>query len=76
MDLYWVNRSLVVARIGQQVISLGGEALRGGKPDFVIFSEYVTHWEDGTPLTPHEKRNLLAEVVSEATRQGWSFEIE
>jgi hypothetical protein len=53
-----------------------GEALVDRNPDFMIYSRYIGHWEDGTPLTGRAKESVLGEVVAEVARRGWVFGIE
>jgi hypothetical protein len=44
--------------------------------DYLIYAEYIDAWHNGTPLTDEEKAQLLDEVVEEAQRRGWTFQIE
>ncbi len=48
------------------------------QPDtgYVIYARYITAWDDGTTLSDEEQAELLDEVVDEAVRRGWKFEIE
>jgi hypothetical protein len=75
MDLVWENRGLVQAIIGDRKILVGGEALLEGNPDFLVYAQYLNSWEDGTPLTVEEKATFLDDLVEEARRRGWKFEI-
>jgi hypothetical protein len=61
--------------VGRKTLHVGGEALLEGDPDYTIYADYITHWEDGTPLSEDEKAAILDDVVAEAARRGWKFEI-
>jgi hypothetical protein len=76
VQLDWVNRGLVVATINGRKIHIGGEALLAGDPDYVVYAGVITSWADGSPLTEEEKADILDEVVEEARRRGWKFEVE
>lgn len=76
MQLDWVNRGLVVATINGRKIHIGGEALLAGDPDYVVYAGFITSWADGSPLTEEMKADILDEVVEEARRRGWKFEVE
>lgn len=65
-----------MADVGGRTLRVTGEALLDRNPDFMIYSRYIGHGEDGTPLTGREKDHVLGEVVAEAARRGWIFEIE
>lgn len=75
IDITWVNRGLVIAHIDSRALHVGGEWLLEHDPDFVIYARTVTAWHDGTPLSEEEQAELLDEIVDEAARHGWKFEI-
>jgi hypothetical protein len=75
VDIEWINRGLVVAKVGRRTAKVGGEALLAGDPDFVVYASSLTAWSDGTPMTAEEKVDLLDDLVDEAQRRGWKFEI-
>jgi hypothetical protein len=75
MELVWENRGLVRAKVGGREISVGGEAMEGN-PDFVIYAQYLKTWSDGTPLTEEERTEFLDDLLDEASRRGWKFEVE
>ncbi|QXJ24411.1 hypothetical protein AGRA3207_005730 [Actinomadura graeca] len=75
MQLQWPSRGLVLVDVDERRLKVVGEALLERCPDFLIFPEYITHWEDGAPLDPERKRELLAEIIEEAGKRGWIFEI-
>jgi hypothetical protein len=66
-----------IAYIDGRALVIGGEIL-GDVPDtvYVIYARYVTSWDDGTSLSDEERAELLDEVVDEAARRGWKFEID
>ena len=70
-----VDRGSVIAVIGDRRVVIGGEALLEGDPDFLVYAQYLKAWSDGTVLTEEEKVELLDELVEEARRRGWKFEI-
>jgi len=75
MEIEWVGRGTVIARIGDRFIRVGGEYLVNHDPDFLIYARTVTAWDDGTPLSESERAALLDEVVDAASRYGWQFGI-
>jgi hypothetical protein len=75
MELIWENRGLVRAKIEGREISVGGEAMLGGSPDFIVYAQYLKAWSDGTPLTDEERTKVLDDLVEEADRRGWKFEV-
>jgi hypothetical protein len=76
LELQWVNRGRVIARLGDRTVTVGGEALLEHDPDYMIYARYITAWDDGALLGEDEKARLLEQVVEEAARRGWKFEIE
>jgi hypothetical protein len=75
MEIEWVSRGMVIARIGDRSIRVGGEYLVNHDPDFLIYARTVTAWDDGTPVSELERAEILDEVVDAASRQGWKFAI-
>lgn len=75
MEIEWVGRGMVIARIGDRSIHVGGEYLVNHEPDFLIYARTVTSWDDGTPISESERAVLLDEVIDVAARQGWKFAI-
>ena len=75
MEIEWVGRGLVIARIGDRSVRVGGEYLVNHDPDFLIYARSVTNWDDGTPISELERAELLDEVVDAASREGWKFAI-
>jgi hypothetical protein len=75
LEITWVNRGLIIVRINNKSVEVGGEVLLEHDPDFMIFARSVTKWSDGTPITEAEKVALLDEVVKVAAERGWKFEI-
>jgi hypothetical protein len=43
---------------------------------YVIYARWITAWDDGTALSDEERAELLNEVVDEAARRSWMFEID
>jgi Immunity protein 74 len=83
VDISWVSRGLVIAKVGRwprrKTLHVGGEWLLGDAPDdpdYVIYARYITHWQDGTPISDEEQAELLDRVVDEAAKRGWKFVIE
>jgi hypothetical protein len=76
VELTWDMRT-VIAHIDGRVLRIGGEIV-GDWPDtgYVIHARYITAWDDGTTLSDEEQAELLDEIVDEAARRGWKFEIE
>ena len=75
VDITWINRGLVIAHIDGRALHVRGEWLLERDPDFMIYARSVTTWHDGTPLGEEEQAELLDEIVDEAARHGWKFEI-
>jgi hypothetical protein len=75
MEIEWVGRGAVIAKIGDRSIRVGGEYLVNHDPDFLIYARTVASWDDGTPISELERATLLDEVVDAASRQGWKFVI-
>lgn len=71
-----MNRGRVIARVGDRTVTVGGEALFEPDADYVIYAQYLTAWDDGALLGEDAKERLLDQVVEEAARRGWKFEIE
>lgn len=76
MQLRWVSRGRVYATVDGRTLLIAGEALLEGDPDYLIYPQYIKQWEDGSPLSEEEKNRILADVIAEAARQGWKFEVE
>jgi len=76
VELTWDMRT-VIAHIDGRALRIGGEIV-GDWPDtgYVIYARYITARDDGTTLSDEEQAELLDEVVNEAARRGWKFEIE
>jgi hypothetical protein len=66
----------VIARVGDRTITVHGEALLACNPDYMIYARHITAWDDGALLGEDEKARLLDQVVEEAARLGWKFQIE
>ena len=71
-----MRRGRVIARGGDRTITLHGKALLARNPDYMIYARYITAWDDGALLGEDEKARLLDQVVEEAARLGWKFQIE
>jgi immunity protein 74 of polymorphic toxin system len=76
MQLRWASRGRVYSIIDGRTLLISGEALLEGDPDYLIYPQYIKQWEDGSPLSEEEKNRILADVIAEAARQGWKFEVE
>lgn len=76
VDLTWDTYS-VIAHVNGRTLRVGGEHVVGDWPDtsYVIYARYITAWDDGTPLSDEEQAELLDEIVDEAARHSWRFEI-
>lgn len=75
MEIDWVGRGLVIARVGDRTVRVGGEYLVAHDPDFLIYARTVTNWDDGAPISESERAALLDEVIAAASRNGWKFDI-
>ena len=75
MEIEWNHPHRVIVRIDGKALQVGGEGLFDRNPDFLIYPSSVTHWEDGSAITPDERGRLLEDLVAEAARRGWKFEI-
>lgn len=60
----------------KKTLRVPGEALLAHDPDYLIYAQYITHWEDGTPISDEEIAEVLDRLVDEAAKRGWKFEIE
>jgi hypothetical protein len=76
VEMTWVSPGLVIAKIENRTLRVGGEAIIEGPVNFVIYARYLTHWEDGTPIGDDEKAIVLDRVVDASADRGWTFEIE
>ncbi len=76
VELTWDMRTVIVHSDGR-TLRIGGETF-GDWPDtsYVIYARWITAWDDGTTLSGEDQAELLNEVVDEAARRGWKFEIE
>jgi hypothetical protein len=75
MDIEWNHPHRVIMRVNGKTLLVGGEGLFDRNPDFLIYPSSITHWEDGSAITEDERRRLLEDLVAEAARRGWKFEI-
>ena len=76
VQLRWEGLHGLIAMIDGRWVRIPVENLLNDDPEFVVMPKYLTHWGDGTALTPEEKRMVLDEFVNEATRRGWKFEVD
>ena len=76
MRLDWPSRGTVLAHIEGRTLRISGEALLESDPDFLIYPQYIVEWEDGAAISDEERDAILADVMTEAAKQGWKFEIE
>jgi hypothetical protein len=75
VEIRWERPGLVVARVNDRTVQVGGESLLGHDPDFVIYARGITSWDDGMPIAEEELAGILDEVVAAAADQGLKFEI-
>lgn len=75
MEIEWNHPHRVIAHVDGKTLRVGGEGLFDRNPDFLIYPSSITHWEDGSAITAGEKRKVLEDLVAEAARRGWKFEI-
>lgn len=75
MELRWPSRGTVLADVDGKVLRVVGEAMLERQPDFLIFPEYITHWEDSTQLEGIEKVDVIDRIIEEAADRGWKFEV-
>ena len=76
MELIWGDRGHVTVKVDGRPLRVAGEILLEHNPDFMIYARYINAWDDGTPLGEDDKTDLLDQVVEEAARRGYRFEIE
>jgi Immunity protein 74 len=76
MRLHWVNKGRVEAFVGDRMVVIGGEALLERDPDYVIYAETVTHWDDGAQIDVDERADLIDRVIEAAAQRGWKFEVD
>ena len=75
MELDWIQPSLIIVTVGGRSLRVGGEVMEGHDPDFLIYPDGIRTWSDGTPVSEAEKEQVLGDLVAEAARRGWVFEI-
>ena len=75
MELRWPSRGTVFADVDGKVLRVVGEAMLERQPDFLIFPEHITHWEDGSLLEEIEKVDVIDRIIEEAANRGWIFEV-
>jgi hypothetical protein len=75
VEIEWNHPHRVIVRVDGKALLVGGEGLFDRNPDFLIYPSSITHWEDGSAITADERKRLLQDVVAEAARRGWKFEI-
>jgi Immunity protein 74 len=75
VEIEWNHPHRVIVRVDGKALQVGGEGLFDRNPDFLIYPSSVTHWEDGSAITAGERGRLLEDLVAEAARRGWKFEI-
>jgi hypothetical protein len=76
VELEWKSRGTVMVQTRGKTLRVAGEALLERDPDFLIYPQYMTHWEDGSELGDDEKDEILREVIEAAAGRGWKFAIE
>ena len=72
------TRSSLTIAVNGRTITVQGEAyLPGhGSPDFVVYSETITRWDDGAPVSQDERNEVLAQIAREAQSRGLRIELE
>jgi hypothetical protein len=73
-----ISRSALRLKVADRVVTVGGEAyLPGhGSHDFVVYTNTIEKWNDGTPIGMEEKREIVECVTAQAEAQGLRIEIE
>jgi len=75
-----VTRGHIKLKYKDRIITILGEALLPGygSPDFVVYSNSITHWDDdpSTPIDHDQKENILELLKKEANERNLSIEIE
>ena len=73
-----LTRSTLNLTVQERTITVQGEAhLPGhGSPDFVVFSNTIEEWDDGSEVTADEKLEVLQQIEAEARSRGLYIEIE
>jgi hypothetical protein len=75
MEIEWEEPGLVIVRVRGRVLRVGGESLFDRDPDFAIYPSFIGYWEDGSAISDEEKAAVLDDLVDEAAKRGWKFEI-
>jgi Immunity protein 74 len=73
-----LTRSTLRILIDGRSVTAEGEAyLPGhGSPDFVVYSNTITRWDDGEPISDRVREAILRAIEQEASSLGIRIEIE
>ena len=75
MHITWMDPQNIAVQIDGRHLHISGEGLVGEGTGFVIYAAYIQQWDDGTPMSKEVKAATLDQVVHEAARRGWRFQI-
>lgn len=65
----------IAVQVDGRQLRISGEGLMGEENGFVMYAAYIRQWDDGTPMSDDVKVSILDQVVAEAARRGWIFEV-
>ncbi len=73
-----LTRSSLWIAVGGRGVTAQGEALLPGHggPDFVLYTNTIEDWDDGSPIDAEDKKKILAQVMWEARQLGIDIELE
>jgi hypothetical protein len=73
-----LTRSCLNISVRGRTVTVQGEGyLPGhGSPDFVVYSNTIEEWDDGSEISEEEKREVLQQIEQEARSSGLRIEIE
>jgi hypothetical protein len=75
-----VTRGHIKLKYKDRIITILGEALLPGygSPDFVVYSNSITHWDDDSniPIDRDQKEKILDLLKKDANERNLSIEIE
>jgi hypothetical protein len=71
-----MTRGHVDLDLDGRLVTIQGEAYRSNPPLVVAYSNTLTTWHDGTPLTEPERDTILAALRTALSESGMNLEVE